>query len=293
VARRGLRTGLVFLCAVALPAAMTTAASPGAAAATCVAPDPARETVLLIHGWNAMPSQMNTMVANFRCAGYPAYSVPMPAIDSRTGAPERNVIGQTIESNDNYVNAETIRSYVEKIRAADPEHKKVALVTYSMGGLAARYFLHVLGGAGSVDRYVGLGVPEHGTDLPSTSGANALLDYGVCEFLGWSDGGQMCRDGFTLRASDKPRPNAFLEALNSGDETPGTVAYTSIRSSGSDSALLHGACDVADTGVNHLAYPTDPAVFAIVLGAIEGAPCRGTAVPDAVTRPAASPAAQP
>jgi triacylglycerol lipase len=223
---------------------------------------------------------MDEMAQRFRCAGRPAYSVPLPVINPRTGAPEESFFGQTIESNDNYLNAATIRAYVEKVRAADPQHKKVALVTYSMGGLAARYYLHNLGGIDAVDRYVGLAVPEHGTDLPSTSAMNAMFDFGICNYLGWTEGGQMCRDGYRLRPSDPPRANAFLEALNAGDETPGTVAYTTIRSSVGDSAHLAGSCDIIDTTANHLAYPTDPAVFGIILGAIDGAPCPGAAVPD-------------
>jgi triacylglycerol lipase len=236
---------------------------------------------------------MNTMAQRFRCAGYPAYSVPMPVVDPATGAPKKNFFGQTTESNENYMNAETIRSYVAKIRAADPAHKKVALVGYSMGGLAARYFLRVLGGADEVDRYIGLAVPEHGTDPPSSSSTNALFDYGICVFLSWSNGGEMCRDGFTLRASDVPRKNAFLEALNAGDETPGTVAYTTLRSGDGGSARLLGSCDVVDTGANHLSYPTDPDVFGLVLGAIQGAPCQGIVVPDAINPSAMSTAVSP
>jgi len=263
-----------------LPALAATAAPPRAAvAATCVAPSPARETVLLVHGWNATASQMDTMAQALRCAGYPAYSVPFPVVKPATGLPVRGVF-RAVESEDNYVNAATIRSAVAVARAADPLHKKVALVGYSMGGLSARYFLHNLDGIDAVDKYVGLAVPEHGTDPPSATPGSAALEDGVCNYLGWAEGGQMCRDNYTSGPNETPRRNAFLEALNSGDETPGTVAYTTIRDGRGTSARLRGSCDVVAPWASHLVYPTDPAVFAIVLAAIRGASCGGTVIPD-------------
>lgn len=107
----------------------------------------------------------------------------------------------------NVQNAQELAAYVQyvlKVTGAS----KVDLIGHSMGGLSTRYYIKFLGGVNYVDDYVSLGSPQHGTllaDIPLLP----LLSKGAIEM----------RPG-----------SAFMTKLNSGDETPGSVSYTSIYS---------------------------------------------------------------
>jgi triacylglycerol lipase len=76
---------------------------------------------------------------------------------------------------------------------------KVDIISHSMGGLSSRYYLKNLGGTAYVDEWVSLGGPNHGTDTANWCFSTA------------------CRE---MRIG-----SSFLQALNSGDETPGAVSY--------------------------------------------------------------------
>ncbi len=166
---------------------------------------------------------------------------------------KHTVVIAKLPGNDNVVNAKVIADIV-----AARGWTKVAIVGHSMGGLSSRQYIRFDGGRKVATVYVSLGTPQRG--LP------------VACLLQPTNGGQMCPD------------SAFLRKLNAGDETPGTTRWTSIYSTTdglvptSASRLVDGACDVRVTGPSHAQLLTDPAVFRIVLGAIDGKPCPGTFV---------------
>jgi triacylglycerol lipase len=70
--------------------------------------------------------------------------------------------------------------------------------------------------------------------------------------------------------------SSFLSGLNSGDDTPGAVFYTTIYSTSdgtvptSSSRLDGGACHKQVSGVNHSGLTQDAGVFAHVLTAVDG-----------------------
>jgi triacylglycerol lipase len=70
--------------------------------------------------------------------------------------------------------------------------------------------------------------------------------------------------------------SSFLSALNSGDDTPGSLLYTTIFSTSdgtvptSSSRLDGGACFRQVSGVSHSGLTTNAAVFADVLQAVDG-----------------------
>ncbi len=78
----------------------------------------------------------------------------------------------------------------------------VDVVGFSMGGLSLRHYIRFLGGGAEVSRYVSIDTPQYG-------------EVSAC-LLPAESGGQMCP------FSD------FLNDLNTGDDTPGNVAYTTI-----------------------------------------------------------------
>lgn len=74
---------------------------------------------------------------------------------------------------------------------------QVDIISHSMGALSARYYMKNLGGASKVDAFVSLGGPNHGTNTAFFCPQTACVEM---------------------------RPNSkFLNALNKGDETPGSI----------------------------------------------------------------------
>ena len=186
--------------------------------------------------------------------GYNGSPSGFTTMAARLRAKKHTVVIAKLPGNDNVVNAKVIRDIV-----AARAWKKVAIVGHSMGGLSSRQYIRFNGGRKVATVYVSLGSPQQG--LPVA----CLAPVG--------NGGQMCPD------------STFLTKLNTGDETPGPTAYTSVFSTTDglvpvDASLLgDGACDVEVTGPTHQQLLTDAAVFRIVLNAIDGKPCAGVRVP--------------
>jgi triacylglycerol lipase len=148
----------------------------------------------------------------------------------------------------NAVTAQEISSKVDTLLKATGA-SKVDIVTHSMGGLSSRYYLKNLGGTSKVDEWVSLGGPNHGTDT-------ALF----CFYQG-------CKDMQTN--------STFLQALNSGDETPGAVRYATWRSwcdsvvEPPSSVMLSGAVYNTETSCLfhtelHEDYPTFEQVLSFI-----------------------------
>ena len=144
----------------------------------------ALEPIVFVHGWNSSGATWNTMASRFATAGYPASHL--------------NKWSYTT-SQSNRTTASQLATEVQRVRAATGA-ARVDIVSHSMGGLSSRYYLKDLGGQASVDEWVSIAGPNHGT-----SWANLCFQTSCYE----------------MRAG-----SAFLSALNSGDETPGdTVRY--------------------------------------------------------------------
>ena len=155
-----------------------------------------------------------------------------------------------LASEDNVVNAKAIEAYI-----VARGWTRVDIVAQSMGGLSARQYIKALKPS-VVDTYVSLGTPQYGI-------------YAAC-LLPPSNGGQMCPY------------SSFLRNLNSGDDTPDPVYWTTIYSKTdgvvptSASRLDGGACYVYENpGVPHNSMDNDPTIFAHVLAAVDRT-CVGT-----------------
>lgn len=132
-------------------------------------------------------------------------------------------------------NATTAREIAVEVRQlqAATGAARVDVVTHSMGGLSSRYYLRNLGGTVEVDEWVSIGGPNHGT---WTAAACSLLTS--------------CRE--MLPGS------SFLRALNSGDETPGSVRYGTFWSACDEiinpdtSVILSGATNTKTGCIGHV-----------------------------------------
>lgn len=182
--------------------------------------------------------------------GYRGSPTTWADMKARFAAVGRTAEAIDLTSEDNVVNARAIQSY---IAARGWTH--VDIVAQSMGGLSARQYIKILKPS-VVDTYVSLGTPQYGL-------------YAACLLPSWY-GGQMCPY------------SGFLSTLNSGDDTPGSVYWTTIysRTDGyvpnSSSRLDGGACHVfEDPGVGHNEMDNDATIFGHVLKAVDRV-CAGT-----------------
>lgn len=133
---------------------------------------------------------------------------------------------------DMQVASEYVVNAVHRIYAAT--HHKVGIVGHSQGGLEPRWAIKWWP---SVQRevadYVGLASPNHGTTA------------------GLAPAGQPFPSGAPLPASifQMEPQSHFITALNAGDETPGTIAYTDIYSAFYDE-LVQPATPVPTAGLD-------------------------------------------
>jgi len=141
----------------------------------------------------------------------------------------------------NTATAQEVSQEVQELKAATGA-AQIDIVTHSMGGLSSRYYLRNLGGTGNVDDWVSIGGPNHGT---WTAAACSLL--------------ASCREMIP--------GSSFLRALNSGDETPGSVRYGTFWSPCDEiinpdgSVLLSGATNTRIGCIGHLSLLASSSVY--------------------------------
>jgi triacylglycerol lipase len=140
----------------------------------------------------------------------------------------------------NATTAQQLATEVDKLLAATGA-AKVDIVSHSMGGLSSRHYLKNIG-TSKVDAWVSLGGPNHGTDS-----ANTCFDASCTEM----------RIG-----------SSFLNALNSGGETPGAARYATWWSpcdtviNPDSSVSVSGASNTKTACLSHTGLLADATVYA-------------------------------
>ena len=206
-----------FACAIAI-----CATGAAAAPATSLAVDP----ILFVHGWSGSASNWNTMKARFEKDGWPSSFLSAYSYNT---------------SQSNKVSAEKeVKPRVESLLKSTGA-TKVDIIAHSMGSLNSRWYIKFLGGESSVDEWVSLGGPNHGTSTANLCFSTACVEM---------------RPGST-----------FLSELNAGDETPGAVNYGTWWSpcdeiiNPDSSVLLTGATNNETACISHSALLTDETVY--------------------------------
>ncbi|MEV0430349.1 alpha/beta fold hydrolase [Micromonospora sp. NPDC050495] len=251
--------------ALLVPAAAAQAASPQrTAAATTAAPaaaDPAdlplaaagANPVVVVGGLIGVSIAYEPIAARLRADGYRVSIYQLPNLG----------FGDIRES------ARALSSYLDQVRAATGA-AKVDLVTHSEGGLVSRWYIKFLGGADKVDRYISLGSPQRGTYV-----ANIINFLGLGSCVG------------IVACQQMSAGSSFLAELNAGDDTPGAVRWTTVRTWQDElvlpinnATLLDGATNVLVQGwcplrvVGHLGLVLDGTTYSIVRQALAGAAIR-------------------
>lgn len=155
-----------------------------------------------------------------------------------------------------------LKVFVDRVLAATGA-AKVSLIGHSQGGMMPRYYIKNLEGAEKVEDLIGIVPSNHGT---TWTGLLNLVPGFVC---------RACQE----QMADSP----FLTALNEGDETPGSVSYTTIATTRDvivtpyTSSFLSGPNttnvriqDVCPANVvDHIKAPMDPAIIRVAVNALE------------------------
>jgi triacylglycerol esterase/lipase EstA (alpha/beta hydrolase family) len=194
---------VALLAAAVLACSATTAAAatppPPGANLPCTPTAAHPYPVVLVHGTaENMFDNWQAMSPALKAAGYCVYAFNY---GSYNGSGTLGIYGlDRIENG-----ARTLAGFVDSVLGRTGA-RKVELVGHSQGGMLPRYYIKNLGGAGKVDDLVALSPSNHGTTNPL---APPL--------------------GLTCPAcAQQAAGSAFLRALNSGDESPGSVNYTNI-----------------------------------------------------------------
>ncbi|MFF5172167.1 lipase family alpha/beta hydrolase [Micromonospora sp. NPDC000089] len=207
----------------AVPAAGVTG---GTAAAEPVAPvnaatraaNAAGNPVVVVGGLIGVSIAYEPIAARLRADGYRTSIYQLPNLG----------FGDIRES------ARALSSYLDGVRAATGA-TKVDLVTHSEGGLVSRYYLKLLGGADKVDHYVSLGTPQQGTYV-----ANIINFVGLGSCAG------------IVACQQMSIGSSLLADLNAGDDTPGAVRWTTVRTLQDELVRPTGNATLADGATNVL-----------------------------------------
>lgn len=188
----------------------------------------AHTPILFVHGWKESGSLWTTMIGRLEKDGWGKAELD-------------NWTYNTSQSN--ATTAKEVATKVSEIKSKTGA-SKVDLITHSMGALSTRYYIKNLGGESTIESWVSLGGPNHGTTT-----ANFCFETSCVEM----------------------RPNStFLNALNSGDETPGAVRYATWWSpcdeiiNPHESVILTGATNTETECISHVALTTNETVYAQV-----------------------------
>jgi triacylglycerol lipase len=194
----------------------------------------AHTPILFVHGYLESESLWKTMIERFEKDGWGKAEL-------------NNWKYDTLQSN--VTTAKEVSSKVSGILKATGA-SQVDLITHSMGALSTRYYIKNLGGETTVDEWVSLGGPNHGTTLASFCSTASCVEMRI--------------------------NSTFLKELNAGKETPGPVEYATWWSpcdeviNPNESVILTGAKNTKTACLSHVALTTDETVYKQVREFVKG-----------------------
>ncbi|MDQ3470394.1 MAG: alpha/beta fold hydrolase [Actinomycetota bacterium] len=155
----------------------------------------AKDPVIVVAGTFSPAFANEPLAARLRADGYPTYIFELP----------------TLGTQDINLSAQALDRFADGVRASTGA-ASVDLVGHSQGGLVARSYVKDFGGAAEVDSLVTLGTPNRGT---AAANLVAFLGFGDCAAV--------------VACQQMAIGSSYLAALNAGDDTIGSVSYTTVR----------------------------------------------------------------
>lgn len=225
------------------------AALPGTPAAAA----PAKDPVVIVAGTFSPAFANEPLAARLRADGHPVRIFELP----------------TLGTQDIRLTAQALRTFVDGVRASTGA-AKVDLVGHSQGGLVARAYVKWYGGSDTVDSLITLGTPNRGTYVANLVN---VLGFGSCLAV--------------VACQQMSIGSSFLSDLNAGDDTIGSVRYTTIRTwqdelvrpvdqatlyDGATNVLVQDPCFARVVG--HVGLILDGTVYSGIRTALAGGPVR-------------------
>ncbi|WP_446215994.1 lipase family alpha/beta hydrolase [Micromonospora sp. IBHARD004] len=234
-------------------AAISAVATTARTAASEVTAAAGANPVIVVGGLIGVSIAYEPIAARLRADGFQVFIYQLPGLG----------FGDIRES------ARALAAYVDQVRAATGA-AKVDLVTHSEGGLVARWYVKFLGGVDKVDHYLSLGSPQQGTYA-----ANILKFIGLGSCAG------------IIACQQMSIGSDLLTALNGGDDTPGSVRWSTVRTwqdelvwpianaalaDGATNVLIQSWCPLRVVG--HLGLVLDGTTYTVVRQALTDATIR-------------------
>lgn len=214
---------------------------------------PTRDPVVIVAGTFSPAAANEPLAARLRADGYTVRIFELP----------------TLGTQDINLTAQSLRGFVDAVRTQTGA-AKVDLVGHSQGGLVARSYVKDFGGAAKVDSLVTLGTPNRGTYVGNLVN---ILGFGNCLTV--------------VACQQMSIGSSYLNALNAGDDTIGSVRYTTVRTlhdelvrpvdnatlfDGATNVLVQSRCWLRVVG--HVGLILDGAVYSGIDQALRGQPIR-------------------
>jgi triacylglycerol esterase/lipase EstA (alpha/beta hydrolase family) len=210
-------------------------------------PDP----VIIVAGTFSPAFANEPLAARLRADGYTVRIFELP----------------TLGTQDINLTAQALNTFADGVRASLGA-AKVDLIGHSQGGLVARSYVKSFGGASEVDSLITLGTPNRGTYVAN-----------LVSFLGFGD----CLS--VVACEQMSIGSSYLNALNAGDDTIGSVRYTTFRTlqdelvrpvdnatlfDGATNVLIQSKCWLRVVG--HVGLILDGTVYSGIKQALRGQP---------------------
>jgi triacylglycerol esterase/lipase EstA (alpha/beta hydrolase family) len=243
--------------AYAAPSTSTVAAVAGANDFSCRPSQAHPFPVVLVHGTFGNAGDWAALSPQLAAAGFCVFALSYGCQNTQ------QLVCGTAPIEDS---AAQLSAFVDQVLGATGA-SRVDIVGHSQGGMMPRYFMKFLGGAGKVDRLIGLAPSNHGTTLDGLQNLAAA-------FAG-AAGCDACLEQLA--------GSAFLARLNAGGDTLPGVRYTVIETrfdevvtpftsaflSGSavTNILLQSSCAFDATG--HVSIINDPNALGWVRNALD------------------------
>jgi len=228
--------------------ALGLAALPGTPAAAA-----AKDPVVIVAGTFSPAFANEPLAARLRADGHTVRIFQLP----------------TYGTQDIRLTSQALRTFVDGVRSSTGA-AKVDLIGHSQGGLVARAYVKWYGGSTKVDSLITLGAPNRGTYVANLA---SVLGFGNCASV--------------VACVQMSVGSSFLNDLNAGDDTIGSVRYTTIRTLQDElvrpvdqATLFDGATNVLVQNpclfrrVGHVELILDGTVYSGIRTALAGGPVR-------------------
>jgi triacylglycerol lipase len=216
------------------------------------------EPIVLVGGYASMVESLEPLAASLRADGFTVFVFDVPA----------NGLADLHHS------ARTLAAFVADVRRRTGR-SKVDVVAHSAGGIVARTWAQLHGGAPHVDQLVTIATPHHGVVLLRSRSLNAIADSRLGRLLLGASTSQLLHGSDHMRLLAATAGRLQLQRLVSifVDGYDGLLAPldTAIVPGATNIRLDHPGRSVSDAGLGHFTlHRRNDRVYEVVRGVLLG-----------------------